>query len=82
MIAKQCLKVELTIPQIETIIEALHQQNYSLRCDVMNELSKQPINSQKDYNQKLEEILKSSVSYQLEAEFVELLEAIKGGVIL
>lgn len=82
MIAKQCLKVELTIPQIETIIEALHQQNYSLRCNVMNELSKQPFNSQNDYNKKLEEILQSSVSYQLEAEFVELLDAIKGGVIL
>lgn len=67
--------LELSIPQIETIIDALHLQNYNIRCEVMSELSKQ-ILTQKQYNDKLNEILNSSVSYQLENEFTELINSI------
>lgn len=67
--------VELSIPQIETIIDALHQQNYAIRCEVMSELSKQAL-AQKEYNNKLKEIFESSVSYQLESKLTELINTI------
>lgn len=74
MQAKQCLKVELTIPQIETIISALHLQNIHINRHI--EICS---NGDKDIEK---QIKSESVSNQLETEFLELLQAIKEGVIL
>lgn len=71
-------KIEVSIAEIETIIQALEQQNYIIKSQVIDELKKQLdiVKDKETFIKRFDDIMETCVSYQLESEMKELLNAI------
>lgn len=67
--------IKLDKAELYTIIDALGFQNYRIKKEILEELAKdKKIKNQKEFNEKYQEILESSISYILEKELLKILK--------
>lgn len=66
-------EIKLSEAELLTIIQALQNENYLIKREVLKELSMKQFKNQKEFNEKYREIIESSISYILEKELTKLI---------